>query len=174
MISKDFKAVLGKSFPFDAEIEEALLGSIIIDPTVLPGAQAVVTSTDFYIEVNSQVFVVLCKMHEQGLAINEATLRTFLSPKQIAHTSLPFDQLERGEMDNRLARYTTPYPSPMEWETYARIVRRDSIARTCIRMYLRAIELLVTNGLDIQELLTRTVGKLQEYQEELSDGNNPD
>lgn len=171
MISKDFKVTLSQPFPFSEDNEDALIGAVLIDPSVLPGARLIVEPKDFYVSINGQVWLTLCKMSDQGLDIDVVTVDAFLDENSRQHAAPSPRDVAKNEIDARLFRYTGACPTALNWETYAEIVRRDSIARTCIRMYLLAIELLVTNGLDIQEMLDKTIEALRKYQEELSDGN---
>lgn len=157
--------------PFSEEAEEALLGCILIQPDILSDVQSIIKgSGDFYIELNGMAYKVLCKMATQGMALDIVTVSEFLDSRVKHHASLPVDQLERGQMDRRLTRYMNAVPTALNWHTYARIVRRNAIQRICMKTYLRALELVACNGLDLGEMIDKTITMLESYREELSNG----
>lgn len=166
-----FTKASAEILPFNEEAEESLLGCILIQPDILPDVQTIIKGPgDFRVKLNGEVFRVLCKMAVQGMALDIVTVSEFLSPEAEKHASLPIDKLERGQMDNRLARYMNACPTALHWRTYARIVRRTAIQRTCMRTYLRALELIACNGLDLDEMIGKTITMLESYRDELSPG----
>lgn len=157
--------------PFSEESEEALLGCILIQPDILADVQTIIKSAgDFYVELNGMAYQVLCKMVAQGMELDIVTVSQFLTPEVERHATLPIGKLERGQMDGRLARYMNAAPTALHWRTYARIVRRHSIQRTCMKTYLRALELIACNGLDLGEMVDKTITMLESYREELNSG----
>lgn len=153
---------------YDQGAEEALLGSIIVNPSGLDEICAVIKgSKDFRIAINGDVYDILVKMHDQDLDIDLVSVSAFLKPGDAQHTNLKMSQLKRGEADTRLSRYVNACDHATSGVTYARIVRRFAIMRTCVATYEKAVQLIINNGLDITEVLRKTIEMLEKYLDEL-------
>lgn len=64
----------GEFLPYDVEVEQALLGSILIDNTALAVALAELTPSDFYDPLHQRIFERMIVFDEDGRPITDVTL----------------------------------------------------------------------------------------------------
>lgn len=146
--------------PFSEEMEECLLGGILIDPSVLPAIRDIVKAPgDFYIEVNQAVYSAICRLADKDLDLDVVTICTMLPQTVIAQTRKP---LEDGlDYEMRLSRYQIDTPTAMHVLSYARIVRALKVRRLTLKAMERALPHIVNwqNGKPID----KTLGLLIDY-----------
>ncbi len=109
--------------PFNIEAEEAVLGSLLLDPQAIVRIAAFLKPDDFYREVNRWVFEAVLALYERRDAIDFLTVR---------------DELERGGRledvggASFLASLINVVPTSVHVEHYGRIVERASTRRRLI------------------------------------------
>lgn len=144
--------------PFSEEIEECLLGSILIDPDVLSAVREIIKEPgDFHIEVNQAVYSAMCRLADDGLVIDVVTVCAMLPKTTIAQTVA----LDADDYEPRLTRYLYAVGA-MTTISYARIVRGLKIRRLVLTTMERALPHVVNwqNGKRIDETLGLLVGHL--------------
>ena len=144
--------------PFCEEIEEGLLGSILVDPGVLPAVREIIKEPgDFHIEANRAVYAAMCRLDDDSLTIDVRTVCAML-PKEIV--SQTRDPLGDGEYDPRLTRYLLAVPA-MTTLSYARIVRGLKVRRLALMAMERCLPHIINwqTGKPISE----TLGLLIDY-----------
>lgn len=157
--------------PFSEEIEECLLGSLLIDPGALPAVREIIKEPgDFHIEVNRAVYSAMCRLADDGLAIGVVTVCAMLSKAVAAQTVA----LGASDYEPRLTRYlyTTEADDetyfPMTIISYARIVRGLKVRRLAIMAMERSLPHILDwqngNGID------KTLGLLADYLTSLRNG----
>lgn len=60
--------------PHDPEAERAILGAILLCPTVLPTVSELVTEQDFYDAPHRAIFAAMCRLWDAGRAIDHITV----------------------------------------------------------------------------------------------------
>jgi replicative DNA helicase len=146
-------------------MEECLIGSILINPAVLPEVQAILNGTgDFFIEVNQAVYAVMCRLAKQGLALDVATICVMLPKEILPQTQVPLGECQEG-YELRLSRYQIDTPTAVNVLTYAKIVR----ALKTRRLALMAIERVLPHVINWQsgKPIVETLDLLIDYLTEL-------
>lgn len=152
-------------YPFCEDAEESLIGSILIDPSVLPDVQEIIKEPgDFHIEVNRAVYAAMCKLAAQGLDLDVVTICAMLPAEIVAQT------VSTDGYEMRLAKYQIGVPTAMHALSYARIVRGLKVRRLAIRTLEKCLPHLLDwqNGKSVGE----TLDLLIDYLSGLRNGSN--
>ncbi len=112
-----------KQMPISIEAEQALLGSLIIDPESFDKVAGVITSEDFYLDEHKHIYSALVKMYNQSKVIDMVTLVNTL--------------VEEGDRDHAggtqyIALIANSVPAVSNIRDYARIVKDKSTLRRLI------------------------------------------
>ena len=112
-----------KQMPVSIEAEQALLGSIIIDPESFDKIGGMLSVDDFYLEEHKHIFSALVKMYMQSKIIDTVTLVNAL--------------VEQGDRDEAggiqyISLIANSVPSVSNIKDYARIVKDKSTLRRII------------------------------------------
>jgi len=135
-----------KFVPHNVEAEEAVLGSLLIDPEALFRVSPFLTSDDFYIQKNGWVYEAILALHERREPVDFVTL---------------CDELERQERLEEIggAAYVTHLinvvPSAIHVEAYGRIVEHDAIRRRLINAASRIAQIAYQEGEEIDQAVDR-------------------
>ena len=109
---------------YDLDAETALLGSILIDPSIINELTGLgVSGDDFYLERHGAVYSALLKLWDAGEGIDLVTLSDTLEHKGV------LDEL--GGVSYLAGLYNT-VPTGMNFPSYARIVRRFAMLRRTV------------------------------------------
>ena len=119
----DSQSSLIRQMPISVEAEQALLGSIILNPDAFDKVGGIITSEDFYIEEHKHIYNSLLKMYSQSKTIDVVTLVNAL--------------VEDGYRDEAggiqyITLITESVPSVSNVKDYARIVKDKSTLRHLI------------------------------------------
>ena len=109
--------------PHDAEAEEAVIGSLLIDGEAITQVTSFLDSSDFYITKNRNCFAACQVLFNRGEAINQVS---------IAHDLALQDRLEEVGGTEYLSHLVVSVPTSVHIEHYGRIVQRDSAMRQLI------------------------------------------
>ncbi|HJX86954.1 MAG TPA: replicative DNA helicase, partial [Gemmatimonadales bacterium] len=114
---------VGRSAPWSAEAEQAVLGAMLLDQDAALRAAELVDDTMFYREAHRRLFRAMVSLVERRTVIDHITLRDEL--------------LRRGELDaagglDYLAELVDAVPTAANLEFHARIVRDKAILRRLI------------------------------------------
>ena len=109
--------------PHDANAEESVIGSILIDGESLSRVTQFLRPNDFYGEKNRWCFEAFLALFERSEAINQVT---------VAHELSLRDRLEELGGGAYLSHLVMVVPTSVHIEYYARIVQRTSIMRQLI------------------------------------------
>ena len=109
--------------PHDANAEESVIGSILIDGDSLNRVTSFLRPPDFYGEKNRWCFEAFLALFERGEAINQVT---------VAHELSLQERLEEFGGSAYLSHLVMVVPTSVHIEYYARIVQRTSIMRQLI------------------------------------------
>ena len=125
-----------RQLPVDIEVEQAVLGAVLIDNRRLEPLTTVLKEEEFYDPLHQRIFATMLKVWEQGRAITPLTLKALMQndPGLAGDRSGLFRQPRRGRARHRqCARAGAHHPRPSS-------VRRE---------LHRIGEDLVNNALDV-------------------------
>jgi replicative DNA helicase len=132
--------------PFDAEAEEAVLASLMVDGEAIYKVQGIVRPEDFYREQNRWTYEACLALWEREESINTVT---------VSHELDRRERLEDAGGPGFLSRIVTELPTPIGVEHYAGIVRRDSTYRDLIRIAGQINEMAFRGGAELETVLGR-------------------
>jgi len=135
-----------KLVPHNVEAEEAVLGSLLIDPEALFRVSPFLKPDDFYIRKNDWIYETILTLHERREPIDFVTL---------------CDELERQGRLEEIggAAYVThlinAVPSAIHVEAYGHIVEQDAIRRRLINAASRIAQLAYQEDQNIDQTVDR-------------------
>ncbi|MEX0785783.1 MAG: replicative DNA helicase [Dehalococcoidia bacterium] len=132
--------------PFDAEAEEAVLASLMVDEDAIFKVQGLVRPEDFYREQNRWAYEACLALWERSESINQVT---------VAHELARQNRLDDAGGPAFLSRIVAELPTPIGIEHYARIVERDSIYRSLIGVTRQVAEMAYEGGPKLDAVLGR-------------------
>jgi len=109
--------------PQNNEAEQALLGSIMLNPSILEGIMTIVTSQSFYSEKHRTIYNVCTELFQKGSPVDLLSVSTRLSDKKL---------LERVGGAGYLTELVNSVPSSSNADYYARIVQKKATLRDLI------------------------------------------
>ena len=112
--------LLGRKMPHSSTAEQAVIGSILLDPGCLPEALGVVRAEDFYIKANREIFETIMSMFSFSQTIDPVTLLDQMRVRGVFHE----DSTQQYVLD--LMQITPTAANVLE---YARIVRDRALLR---------------------------------------------
>jgi len=133
-----------KMIPHNIEAEEAVLGSLLIDPEALFRVSPFMKGEDFYIQQNAWIYEAIFTLHERREPIDFVTL---------------CDELERREQLAEIggAAYITrlinAVPSAIHVEAYAHIVEHAAIRQRLISAASQIAQLAYQEAEDIDQTI---------------------
>lgn len=117
------RSVKAKIPPSSLESEEAVIGSILIDPDVVPDIMELLTGKDFYLRKNQLVFSAMEKLFDEGNPVD------IVSVTERLRTSGSLEEIG-GEVE--LAKLSDIVPTSANFFYYAKIVKEKSLLRALI------------------------------------------
>lgn len=115
---------LTRQVPFSLEAEQAVLGSILIDPEAFNEIAGIIRSEDFYLENHRQIYLAMQDLYLQNRMIDAVTLIDTLVRRGV------YDSDENGKKYIMLLAEIVPNASNIK--DYAKIVRDKSTLRSLI------------------------------------------
>jgi replicative DNA helicase len=135
-----------KLIPHSVEAEEAVLGSLLIDPEALFRVSPFLKPDDFYIRKNGWIYEAILLLHERREPVDFVTL---------------CDELERqGRLEEiggaaHVTHLINAVPSAIHIEAYGHIVEQDAIRRRLIDAASRIAQLAYQEDQDIDRTVDR-------------------
>lgn len=115
--------VIQKKMPFSMSAEQALLGSILIDPEAFNVIADTVAISDFYAEEHQQIFSAMHELFLTSSDIDVVTLVDMLVQKGI---------YDKSGGENYIRTLVEVVPNALNVKDYARIVKDKSVMRQLI------------------------------------------
>lgn len=109
----------GKEIPHSLESESSLLGSMVMDNTIIPKVLAQVTADDFYVDAYKLVFNGIAKTFTEKKAVDLVLIKDVM----------PADQLRAAGGPEKLMQIVNDLPNAANWEAYLATVKEKSEAR---------------------------------------------
>ena len=138
-----------KTTPANVEAEQAVLGSLLIDPDAIIKVASTLRDADFYREPHQWIYRALLSLHERREPADFVTL---------------VDELERNEQLEDIGgpAYITQLinstPTAIYVDHYARIVERTATLRRLIGAANQIAELAYDESHDVDEVVDRAEG----------------
>lgn len=119
------------NLPFDVTAEESVLGSILINPKILPEIESILTSECFYRSANATIFEAIKTLDRTDVDIDVVTLRNIL--------------VKSSDLDGiggvtYLMSIAEAVPTSSHAVSYARLVKEAYAKRVCITEAQKAME----------------------------------
>ena len=109
--------------PHDVEAEEAVIGSLLIDPDAILKVAVSLKSDDFFSETNRVIYQACLSLYQRNEAINQIT---------VAHELMRQDKLEQIGGAAFLSHSISNVPTSLHVEYYAQIVSNAAVMRRLI------------------------------------------
>ena len=143
----------GRVMPQAIELEEAVLGAILVDRDGLPSVIEILRSESFYKEIHGEIYTVMLELFEKSQPIDLLTVHQALKKKK---------KLELIGGVNYLLELTNKVASAANVEYHARIIAQKFIQRELIRVSTLTIKDSYTDEKDVFELLDEAEQNLYE------------
>ncbi|MBT5136667.1 MAG: hypothetical protein HOM36_03835, partial [Phycisphaerae bacterium] len=133
--------------PHAVEAEESLLGSILIDASVLNDVQLIIQSgDDFFKKANGSIYTIMIELNNGALkTVDIVQLKQMLEDRNLLEAV--------GGMDY-LVKIAEAVPSAASASHYARLVKEKSVVRQLIAAAGEILQDAYTNPEDPQEILS--------------------
>ncbi len=141
----------GGRLPFSVEAEQAVLGSIIIDPSCLPDIVTTIKTEYFYLPQHKEIYTAICSMFELNQVID------FISLLEKLKKSGVYDEAGGKAYLTTLVQNV---PSSANVHTYVAIVRERYYARALMLTAQGIIKDINENVLDSEKLLANAEQKI--------------
>ncbi len=137
--------------PFSAEAEQAVLGSILVDPSCLSQAAVYISPEAFYLPQHSAIFAAMITIDSTGKTIDPLVILDLLVQQGV---------YDNGSGRNYLFELAQMVPSTENVEMYAKIVREKFYMRTLIKISSETIESAVDQEETADTLLDNAEQKI--------------
>ncbi len=132
-----------KNVPANIEAEQALIGSILIEPEKLDNIVSIVNSSDFYDQRHRYIFSVIEQLHDEGLPIDIISICDRLRNQNL---------LDKVGGELYVAQLADSVPTSAHAEIYAQIIRDKAILRELIAAGSQIVQNAYTDT-DVDEIL---------------------
>lgn len=148
--------VLGKVFPRNIKAEEALLGSILINPDAIGEIVQIISPEDFYKNNYKLIYQEMLKIYEKGVIIDPLLLVNSLEKKKL---------LEDVGGEEIVYDLTEVVPTAANAMSYAKAIKEKSIQRNLIKKSEEIQRLAYEGYEDIDALLDKAESMIFEVAE---------
>ena len=152
--------LLGRRTPYSADAEQAVLGSMLIDPACVPNVVGKVRGGDFYIDANRDIFETMFAMFAMGKKIDPLIVLDEMQARKCWKESSP--QYLRELMDAT--------PTAANVERYCAIVRDKAMLRALGESAAEITDQVYQQGGQAQEVLELAERKIYALRKESTSG----
>ncbi|OYD07942.1 replicative DNA helicase [Paludifilum halophilum] len=139
--------------PHNQEAEQAVLGAVLIEPSVLVTVTERVRPEDFYRQAHQRLFQVMIDLSEEGQPVDLVTLTSELQNRK---------SLEETGGVSYLTDLASAVPTAANVEYYARIVEEKAILRRLIRTATEIATSGYTGGEEVATVIDSAEKKILE------------
>jgi len=140
-----------KMIPHNVEAEEAVIGSLLIDPEALFHVSPFLNGDDFYIQKNTWIYEAILMLHERREPLDFVTLCDELEHRE---------QLEEVGGAAYITRLINAVPSAIHVEAYGHIVEQAAIRRRLISAASQIAQLAYQEAEDIDQTVDQAEQEL--------------
>ena len=142
--------------PYSREAEEAVLGSVLINPEIFDDLAGILKAGDFYLVRMKWIWEACLRLRERRIPIDSLTACTELED---------MGRLEEIGGPAFLTALLNQVPTTLHAETYGRIIRDCSQRRKLILAAGRIAELAYDRSLDVEQVMTLSDKALTDAQD---------
>ena len=135
-----------KLLPHNLEAEEAVLGSLLIDPDALSRVSSLIKPKDFYQERHGQIYAAALSLQRRDISIDQTTVASELHR---------LEEVAPGDSMPLLSHLVSITPTSVHAEDYAQLVASAATMRQLIQASARIAELGYNGGGDIEATLRK-------------------
>ncbi len=146
MVAEPVTQVPEKLPPFDADAEQSVIASILVDEDAIGRVESIVQPEDFFRSQNQWCYQACLALHERGETVNQVTG---------AHELARMGRLDDVGGAAYLGRIVADLPTPIGVEHYAAIVRRDAQYRRLISAAGQIAQIAYQGGPDLDSAFAR-------------------
>ena len=149
--------ILGRELPYSLEAEQAVLGGVLLDPTILPKVIEILKPESFYRPQHQQLFSIMMRMFTTAktediiTVINESVAMGIFETSAMAKTYLS------GIMES--------VPSTANIESYCEIIKEKAQIRSLINIANDIIETANEGSVDSQTMLDSAEQKIYDIRQ---------
>lgn len=144
--------ILGRELPYSLEAEQAVLGGILLDPTVLPKVLTVLRADYFYRPQHQQLFSIMMRMFGTSQTADIITVIDESVTMGVFETSAMAKAYLTGMMEG--------VPSTANIESYCRIIEEKYHIRALVNVANEIIETANDGSVDAQTMLDSAEQKI--------------
>jgi replicative DNA helicase len=152
----DLRGKSGRVPPQAKDVEESVLGSMLIEREAIPKAVTVLQADDFYVPKHRRVFEAMLSLFERGNPVDIVTLTEELKRRK---------ELDDVGGSYFLSELTNTVASAANVEHHARIIAEKSLLRQMIETMTELVSEAYDPGADAFELLDTAEGRIFEISE---------
>jgi len=134
--------------PHDIEAEEAVIGSLIVDPDAIFKVVTFLASEDFFDEAHRVIYQACLSLHQRNEVITQIT---------VAHELLRQNNLEQIGGAAYLSHLISITPTPLYIEHYARIISNAAAMRRLIAAAGQIAAIGYEAGADVESTLNKAI-----------------
>lgn len=142
------KMIEEKLPPHDIEAEEAVIGSLIVDPDAIFKIATFLVPEDFFDETNQVIYRACLSVHQRNEVVNQII---------VAHELMRQNRLEQIGGAAYLSHLISITPTPLYVEHYARIVSNAAAMRRLIAAAGQIAAIGYEAGADVQSTLNKAI-----------------
>jgi replicative DNA helicase len=132
--------------PHDVEAEEAVIGSLLIDPDAVLKVATSLKPEDFFVETNQLIYQACLSLYQRNEAINQIT---------VAHELMRQNRLEEIGGAAYLSHLISIVPTSLHVEYYAQIVSNAAVMRRLIAAAGQIAAIGYEAGPDVESSLNK-------------------
>ena len=134
--------------PHDIEAEEAVIGSLIVDPDAIFKIVTFLAPEDFFDETHKVIYQACLSLHQRNEVINQIT---------VAHELMRQNRLEQIGGAAYLSHLISITPTPLYVEHYARIISNAAAMRRLIAAAGQIAAIGYEAGADVESTLNKAI-----------------
>jgi replicative DNA helicase len=143
--------------PFDEEIERAVVGAVLINPSVYLTLASFLRPSDFFIKRLEYIWDALAFMTDNGEPIERHTLRRVLQDR---------NQYEAVGGDLFISELMNSTPSALYAEQYGRLLERDAVRRRMLQAAQEIQQIARDRQFSVEEVISRSEKTLFDVSEQ--------
>ncbi len=142
------KMIEEKLPPHDIEAEEAVIGSLVVDPDAIFKIATFLVPEDFFDETNQVIYQACLSVHQRNEVVDQIT---------VAHELMRQNRLEQIGGAAYLSHLISITPTPLYVEHYARIVSNAAAMRRLIAAAGQIAAIGYEAGADVESTLNKAI-----------------
>lgn len=152
--------LLGRRVPYSAEAEQSILGAMLIDPACIADVVNSVKPSEFYIDVNREIFETIFSMFSTGVKVDPVTVLDQMRARKVW----------RENSQQYLVELMDVTPTAANVLQYCAIVRERALLRSLGDAAAEITELVYQEGGQVEQVLELAERKIYAMRKENATG----